>query len=89
MFVVIENTPGYLPEDDEPASFDTIEDARVYASDLLSRLLDSIYDGQMFGDDEPAGFTVHGSFQEDLSVLVYDNARQHDLGRVIEIVETA
>lgn len=46
VYVVIENTPGYLPEDDDPATFDNIEDARVYASDLLSRLLDHIYEGQ-------------------------------------------
>jgi hypothetical protein len=84
-YVVIENTPGYLPEDDDPATFETIEEARVYASDLLSRLLDSIYESQM-DDPEPVGFTVSGSFQEDLSVIVFDNARMHDLGRVIEIL---
>jgi len=86
MFYVTEYTPGYLPEDDDPALFETLDDARVYASDLLSRLLDFIYEGQM-DDPEPAGFTVSGSFQDDRSVIVYDKARMHDLGRVIEIVE--
>ncbi len=87
-YVVVENTPGYLPEDDDPATFATLAEARVYASDLLSRLLDTLYDSQMLDEDPPPGFTVHGSFaQEDTSVLVYDNSREHDLGRVIEILE--
>jgi hypothetical protein len=86
-YVVVENTPGYLPEDDEPAIFDNLDDARVYASDVLSRLLDYIYEGQeLNGTDE--GFTVLGSFaQGDKWVLVYDNSREHDLGRIIEIIE--
>lgn len=83
-YVVIESTPGYLPEDYDPATFETLEDAMVYASDCLSRLLDFIVDGQE--DDE--GFTVHGSFQEDTSVIVYDKSREHDLGRIIEIIRS-
>jgi hypothetical protein len=87
MFIVIENTPGYLPEDDDPATFDSIEDARVYASDRLSSLLDFIVEGQM-DEEPPSGFRVEGSFQDSMSVVVYDNSRIHDLGRVIEIVES-
>jgi len=87
MFMVIESTPGYLSEEDDPAVFGSLDEARVYASDRLSSLLDHIYEGQEFDEGEPAGFTVSGSFQDDLSVIVYDLARIHDLGRVIEIVE--
>jgi hypothetical protein len=88
MYVVLESTPGYLPEDDDPAVFEDIESARVYASDLLSQLLDHIFEVQELGEDEPAGFEVVGSFaQEDRSVVVYDKSRLHDLGRVIEIAD--
>jgi len=88
MFTVIENTPGYMPDDDDPASFDTIEDARVYASDLLSRLLDHLVDCE----DDPAeaysALSIAGSFAgDDLQVYVTDTRRPHDLGRVITIVE--
>jgi hypothetical protein len=86
MYMVIENTPGYLPEDDDPAVFDSVDEARVYASDRLSSLLDFIVEGQSFDEEQP-GFTVDGSFQTDLSVWVTDKSREHDLGRVIEIVE--
>jgi hypothetical protein len=95
MYVVIESTPGYLPEDDDPATFDNVEDARVYASDLLSRLLDHIYEGQEAEGLKPdgnadGGFAkVTGWFADTdcWSVVVYDNSREHDLGRVIEIVQ--
>jgi hypothetical protein len=86
-YVVIENTPGYMPDDDDPATFEDETDARVYASDLLSRLLDHIWEGQDAAGDH-AGWTVSGSFQEDWSVLVTDLSREHDLGRIIEIVES-
>jgi hypothetical protein len=92
VYTVIESTPGYLPEDDDPATFDNIEDARVYASDLLSRLLDHIYEGAEIAGELPEDgslpFEVSGSFTEDMSVIVYDKQREHDLGRVIEIVES-
>ncbi len=88
-FVVIESTPGYMPDDDDPPTFDNITDARVYASDLLSRLLDTLYDSQMLDEVPAPGFDVQGSFADTdcFSVLVYDKSREHDLGRVIEIIE--
>jgi hypothetical protein len=92
-FVVIESTPGYLPEDDDPVTFEDITDARVYASDLLSRLLDHIVEGWEDvdeTDEEPHAFTVAGSFANTdcFSVFVDDCSRKHGLGRVIEIIET-
>jgi hypothetical protein len=92
-FVVIESTPGYLPEDDDPAVFEEIDEARVYASDLLSRLLDHIvegWEGVDETDEEPHAFTVSGSFANTdcFSVFVDDCSRKHGLGRVIEIIET-
>ncbi len=87
MYVVIESTPGYLSEEDDPATFEDLSEARIYASDRLSQLLDFIYEGQDAAG-EHAGWTVDGSFQTDLSVIVYDKSRTHDLGRIIEIVLT-
>jgi len=87
-YTVIESTPGYLPEDDDPAVFDELSDALVYASDRLSNLLDHIYDGQVYGTDEGyTGWKIVGTLQDDHSVVVYDNSRTHDLGRVIAVVE--
>ena len=79
-YVVTENTPGYLPES-EPVEFEEQDEARVYASDLQSRLMDEIFD---------AGGTpvVSGSFaQEDTEVHVHDASRRYDLGRVISVTE--
>lgn len=94
-YIVIENTPGYLPEDDDPAVFDSVEDARVYASDRLSSLLDHIYEGQEAEGLKPDGnaeggfATITGSLQDEIPwVVVYDNSREHDLGRVISVVES-
>jgi hypothetical protein len=83
-YVVIENTPGYMPDDDDPAVFENIEDARVYASDRLSSLLDSLLE---WGDDDISVLSISGSFQEDRAVYVSDTRREHDLGRVIEIMD--
>lgn len=80
-YIVTENTPGYLPES-EPVEFEEQDEARVYASDLQSRLMDEIFD---------AGGTpvVSGSFaQEDIEVHISDSMREHDLGRVISIMES-
>jgi hypothetical protein len=37
-YVVIENTPGYLPDADDPAVFDAYEDAVAYANELCDEL---------------------------------------------------
>jgi hypothetical protein len=82
-YVVIENTPGYLPDEDEPAVFSDLESARTYASDLLSSLLDHL----LYDTDDLSVLNISGSFQEDRSVYVTDTRRAHDLGRVIEILD--
>jgi hypothetical protein len=82
-YIVIENTPGYLPEEDDPATFEDLADARTYASDRLSSLLDSL----LWDTDDLSVLSISGSFQEDRSVYVTDTRRAHDLGRVIEILD--
>ena len=89
-YVVVENTPGYLPEDDDPGRFATLDEARVYASDRLSDLLDHLYEAHGLHEDSGGlPFRVVGSFaQGDDCVIVYDLTRTHDLGRVIDIIDT-
>ncbi len=91
-FVVIESTPGYMPEDDDPATFEDITEARVYASDVLSRLLDCVvegWEGIEETEEEPHAYTVSGSFADTdcFSVFVDDCSQRHGLGRIIEIIE--
>lgn len=79
-YVVVENTPGYMPEDTDPGVFDSLEDARVYASDLLSSLLD---DYVQASEEDDAGkayarLSIQGSFQEDRTVYVVDTGRAHE-----------
>ena len=40
MYVVVENTPGYLPEDTDPASFEYESEAQEYARELAMSHLD-------------------------------------------------
>ena len=88
-YIVIESTPGYLPEDDDPAVFDRISDAIEYAQERLAALIEHIEDGQSFDfvEGEIPGVRFMGELSYDKAVVVYDNSREHDLGRVIEIVE--
>ena len=81
MFVVIINTPGYLPEDDDPPLFEDRADALEYLQDEVERhceWLDEI--------EEP--FSVHWSRELD-SAFVKQTARTHDLGRSFEIHEAS
>lgn len=42
---VIENTPDYLPDSmDNPAIFENISDATVYAHELVNELIDQCYE---------------------------------------------
>jgi len=84
-FVVVENTPGYLREDDEPATFGTFDEAREYASERVAELIEHLHEA--YSDEGGADVSVSGSFAEgDSSVLVSDERREHDLGRVVEIL---
>lgn len=75
MFTVIENTPGYLP-DSEPDTFDTFDDAKAYADELIESLVD---DGFNWDSDLLEPGTYYGAWLSDPS-------KTHDLGRVIEVL---
>jgi hypothetical protein len=78
MYVVTENTPGYLPNDDEPAVFETLAGARSYARELVEQLRD--YHAEL---DEACTVCVDSRTAPRSWYVV--SHREHDLGRVIEI----
>lgn len=44
MFVVIENTPGHMPDADEPGGFEEYSDAVAYANELADELEEQGYE---------------------------------------------
>lgn len=77
MFTIIENTPGYLPENDDPPMFEDRTDALVCLSDELSRYLDYLVDCEVEFEIE----------QWDEGYYVTRKDSEHDLGRIFEVVE--
>ena len=71
MWIVTENTPGYLP-DSEPAAFDEYVDALRYMHELGDELVES-------------GMKLVSV--NDVSMELTDPEKIHDLGRTIEILE--
>lgn len=79
MFVVIESTPGYLPEDTDPATFDDYAEAVAYLNERAGE----------YADDPDGNYRVeYGIASGDnlAAVIVWDDSKAHDLGRVIEIL---
>jgi hypothetical protein len=75
-YVVIENTPGYLPDSDDPGRFDTYEEAIAHANDLAAEL-----EANDYVCDRPAA----GEIGYVISCTTVH--KMHDLGRVIEVIE--
>lgn len=77
-YVVIENTPGYLPEEDEPFTTDDYSEAVEY---LNARAAE-------YEQDESGDFTVEygwASSANFAAVYVTDHSKTYDLGRYIAI----
>ena len=69
---VVENTPGYLPDSDEPSPvFTRRDEAGRYAYELAQELRDS-------------GYVVCGNQRD--GYRGEDRSKMYDLGRVIEII---
>ncbi len=80
MFVVIENTPGYMPEDDDPATFEDYTDAVAYLNERAAE----------YANDPDGNFEVEygwASGQNYAAVFIHDHDKTHDLGRTIEILQ--
>lgn len=77
MYVVIENTPGYLPEEDDPACFEDYANAVSYMNELAAEYA------------EDSRFRVeYGYASEDnyAALMIYDDSKMYDLGRSIAVV---
>lgn len=78
-FTVIGHTPGYLPEDDDPATFETYAEAVAYMNEEAAR----------YSDDADANYRVeygYASGDNYAAVMVWDDDKSHDLGFVIEVL---
>ena len=79
-YLVIENTPGYLPEDDDPPAFDDYSEAVTCLNERAKE----------YEEDPDGNFRVeYGWASRDnfAAVMIYDEDKTHDLGRSIEVVK--
>lgn len=77
-YIVIENTPGYLPEDDDPFITDDYSAAVEYLNERAAS-----YEDDADGNYEVTyGCASNGNYA---AVMVKDLDREHDLGRWIAI----
>lgn len=90
MYQVIEYTPGYLSEDDDPPIFDQWAEAQNYVLAERQFLLDDI--GNYEEEQLPTNMMPDlvfaldvGNFDED-RFIYYDKRKIHDLGRIVQIV---
>lgn len=78
MFVVIENTPGYLPDDDDPPTFTEYAAAVEYLNERAAE----------YADDPDANYRVEYGWASSgnyAAVMVWDDDKTHDLGRYIGV----
>ena len=80
MYVVIENTPGYLPDNDEPFIGSWDEACEVMDEDI-SMLIEY---GWIVQENNGVGFRSAGGIRR--TYLLPPNAGEHELGRVIEVM---
>lgn len=72
-YVVIENTPGYLPEEDDPYVTEDYAAACAYLLERVEQYMEFVSEGG--GEPASTGDST-GSF-----AYVTDMSREHDLGR--------
>jgi hypothetical protein len=80
-WIVIENTPGYMPDDDDPFITDDYSAAVAYLNERCEEYADII------GDDKPVyrveyGWASSGNYA---AAMIWDDSRTHDLGRYIGV----
>ncbi len=78
-YVVIENTPGYLPDDDDPYVSDDLASCADMLRDMVARICEH--------HDETEEPYTFGIADDGMSAYVIED-RPHALGRVIEILPT-
>lgn len=76
-YTVVENTPGYLPEDDDPATFEDLDEAVAYADGLARSIHDSYAEHGEPATWDRSSPTLWRIEPDDPSLL----------GRVVEIID--
>jgi hypothetical protein len=86
-YVIIENTPGYMPEDDDPSIYDTKHEA---LRALRARRADLIADKDYLGMPKGGVDRWRVTAIEADTFYYYDNEKDpnYDLGRVVQILLT-
>ena len=79
-YVVIENTPGYMPDDDDPFVTDDLAAAREYAARLARDCADALYG---YEDERECDVTITRTSDDSWEIM---SNRPHDLGRVVEVM---
>jgi hypothetical protein len=79
-YVVVENTPGYLPEGDDPFS-GTWDECCEAMDDLVLRLIE---DGYSVESNDGCGFRSPGGVRR--TYLLPPEANEHTLSRVVEVM---
>lgn len=77
-YVVVEHTPGYLPEDEDPYVTDDYQSAVEYLNERAAE----------YADDPDGNYRVEYGYASSgnyAAVMVWDDDRTHDLGRYIGI----
>ncbi len=77
-FIVMSNTPGYLPEDDDPVITDDYDAAVQVMREDVARYVEQIED---YGDGKAEVSEGWASPNNYAAVMVYDSRSAHDLGR--------
>jgi hypothetical protein len=81
-YIVIENTPGYLPDDDDPATFEDLEGAIAYLRERVESYCDFLAEGYDYAEDYKSEVWIADDGTE---ASVSDPRRAHDLGRWFDV----
>ena len=89
-YAVIENTPGYLPEDDDPPVFDQYQEALNYLIERRNELWEDesnyTWPPEHLDDGFSHTFELEVHEIEEGMFTYYDLRKTHDLGRIVQIV---
>jgi hypothetical protein len=82
-YIVVNNMPGYLPEDDEPAEFDTLEEAKACLAEDVERYADDYA--------EDGGYVYRERWSDDrlYCLVTLGEQRGFQRERVFEVVEVS
>ena len=84
MFTVIENTPGYMPDSDDPATFDSYAEAVEYLNAEVERYVEELHESGY-----PTPCINPGASSGNYAASWVGNGEPNDLGRwfAVELVE--